>query len=201
MSELSPRVAWPFPSRDTDPWFDAFVDLIRAQDATAFAHREDRNLILSGGGLLTWSAAGGLTWDAAFQIFSPSTGFFTRLVPATLVPADGEVIRAEIVRAPGLNRNVNAEVAGIAQNTNDSLILGMRVGTSFYFRNGAVIKDGESMDAEDLFGGGSGGPDNFSYKTIPSGDTVTIPANQQMIVKGGVNISGTLNVLGELTLI
>jgi hypothetical protein len=43
-------------------------------------------------------------------------------------------------------------------------------------------------------------PENFSYKTVVSGNTVTIPTNQQMIVDGGITIatSGNLVILGEL---
>jgi len=47
-------------------------------------------------------------------------------------------------------------------------------------------------------GGGGGGLDNFSYETVPSGTTVTIPQYQQMIVVGGVNVEGTLDSIGEL---
>lgn len=43
--------------------------------------------------------------------------------------------------------------------------------------------------------------DNFSYKTIPTGTTVIIPANQQMIVQGDITIVGDLTITGQLTLI
>jgi len=49
-------------------------------------------------------------------------------------------------------------------------------------------------------GGGSGGTDNFSWKTIPTGATVTIPQYQQMIVIGGLELDGTLDMIGELML-
>jgi hypothetical protein len=49
--------------------------------------------------------------------------------------------------------------------------------------------------------GGGGGVDNFSYKTIPVGQTVVIPDNQQMIVLGGINIEGELDIEGELALL
>ena len=49
-------------------------------------------------------------------------------------------------------------------------------------------------------GGGGGGPDNFSWKTVPTGQTVTIPENQQMAVTGGLDLDGTLELEGELIL-
>lgn len=54
----------------------------------------------------------------------------------------------------------------------------------------------------DLVGSGSGGgsssPDNFSYKVISVGETVEIPANQQMLVDGHIRVLGHLLVSGEL---
>jgi hypothetical protein len=191
---------WPTPSLDTDPWFDAYEDQVRAQDASGFAAREDRNLILAGGGTLTWNTLTGLTWTDAFLVWSPSTGFFSRLVASTLLLLDGQIIRAEITRAPGQNVNALPEVANIALNTDNSLVLGLRVGTNFIFRNGALIKNGTTIDAEDLFSGG-GGDENFSYKAIIVDKVVTVPENQQMVVSGGITIDGELILDGELALI
>lgn len=49
-------------------------------------------------------------------------------------------------------------------------------------------------------GSGGGNPDNFSWKTIPTGETVVIPQYQQMIVIGGLELDGTLDLIGELVL-
>ena len=49
-------------------------------------------------------------------------------------------------------------------------------------------------------GGGTGGIDNFSWKTVPVGEVVTVPTNQQMAVFGGVEVDGTLDLEGELIL-
>lgn len=200
MADLSPRMLWPFASENQDPWHDAYVDQLRAQDASGFAAREDRNLILAGGGTLTWNTVTGLTWTSAFLVWSPSTGFFSVLVPSTLLPLAGQIIRAEITRAPGQNVNVLPEVANIALNTDNSLVLGLRSGTNFIFRNGALIKNGTTIEAEDLFGGG-GGDDNFSYKVVVVDKSVTVPEHQQMVVSGGFTLDGELILDGELALI
>lgn len=42
---------------------------------------------------------------------------------------------------------------------------------------------------------------NFSYKKIESLTTITIPAGQQMIVKGRINIKGKLIIKGQLALV
>lgn len=157
MSELSPRMNWTYPSRDEDPWWERFVDFVRSMDASGFASREDRNVILSGGGTLTWNVGVGLTWTEPFQVFSPSTGFFTYIAPSTALVAEGEVIRFDIVRSPGQNNTVAAVVAPFAENNDNSLLLGMRVGDYFYFRSGQAIADGTTIVSDDFFSGGGGG--------------------------------------------
>lgn len=187
---------WTFPSEEEDPWYDRFVDFIRSLDASGFAAREDRNIILSGGGTISWDTGTGLTWTSPFRIFSPSTGFFTLLQPTTIALADGEVIRFDVVRHPGQNNNVAPESAPYAKNTDNSMLLGMRVGDNFYFRSGQAMGDGDSFTELELFGGGAGG--SFSWKIIPAGTSVTIPTNQQMVLVGGITIDGELNIEGEL---
>ena len=158
MSELSPRMSWTYPSRDEDPWWDRFVDFVRSMDASGFAAREDRNVILSGGGTLSWDAgSAGLEWTQPFRFFSPSTGYFTLVAPAVLAPADGEVIRFDIVRHPGMSNQVAAEVAPYAENTDNSMLLGVRYGGYFYFRTGLSIADGTVIAADDFWQGGGGG--------------------------------------------
>jgi hypothetical protein len=49
-------------------------------------------------------------------------------------------------------------------------------------------------------GSGGSGNDNFSWQTVPSGQTVVVPQYQQMIVIGGIDVDGTLDLIGELIL-
>jgi hypothetical protein len=48
---------------------------------------------------------------------------------------------------------------------------------------------------------GGSGTDNFSYKTVPAGQTVIIPEYQQMTVIGGLELEGELDLIGELVLL
>lgn len=81
--------------------------------------------------------------------------------------------------------------------------------TSFLTRVGFVTETREgntdfgwASKLNPLIRAGSGGlgNDNFSYQTIPSGQTVTIPQYQQMIVFGGLDLEGELDLIGELIL-
>jgi hypothetical protein len=61
--------------------------------------------------------------------------------------------------------------------------------------------DGLLLDFMRSLSSGAIGANNFSYKTVDVADVVTIPEKQQMIVSGGAEIYGTLNVYGELILL
>lgn len=50
-------------------------------------------------------------------------------------------------------------------------------------------------------GGSGSGVDNFSYKKIPSGDTVTIPVNQVMLLASNIEVEGNLVTDGDLEMI
>lgn len=76
-----------------------------------------------------------------------------------------------------------------------------RVGFVTETREGDV-SFGWATKLNPLIRNGSGGSaDNFSWKTIPNGATVTIPQYQQMIVVGGLDLDGTLDAIGELVLL
>jgi hypothetical protein len=57
---------------------------------------------------------------------------------------------------------------------------------------------GKNLPAQ---GGGAAGPDNFSYKKIFNGNTVTIPVDQVMITPVLIDVEGILEVIGDLFLI
>jgi len=146
MSQLSPRMGWPFPSRDEDPWVNTFEDFVRASDASGFAHREDRNLLLMGGGSLAFdSVANTLSWDADMEILSPTTGFVTRIAPATVTMTETQALVVEMKRALGENHLTTATVAGYASNTNNSVLLAFRRGGRLYFRNGVTLTSGVAV--------------------------------------------------------
>lgn len=42
---------------------------------------------------------------------------------------------------------------------------------------------------------------NFSFKTVVVNSVLTIPVNQQMLVSGGFNVLGTVNLFGEIVLL
>lgn len=147
MAEQSPRMQWPYPAENEDPWWDTFQDFIRAADSSVFAARDDRNLILMGGGTVAFNAGtGSLSWSSQIEIFSPNSGFLNLIPAGNIVLADGQVFRARLTRAPGANTNVsNQQAASFAENSDNSIVLCIRRGSTIYWRNGLLVTAGTSV--------------------------------------------------------
>jgi hypothetical protein len=192
------RMKWPYPAENTEPHFDALVSFFTQQDASGYAAREDRHIICQKGGPITFNATTGvLSWGSDIEILAAITGFNWRILTGQVTVDDAELVYVDLVRAPTQNRTVAPIVAGQVPSTDTALIIGIRRGNKFYFRSGALLGSGETLD--DIAPGGAG--DNFSYKTVAPGVTITVPEHQQMIVHGGMNVYGTVNLIGEIVLL
>jgi hypothetical protein len=145
------KMQWPYPNKDSDPWFDRFDSMVTAQDASGYASREDRHARISGGGVVSFDAAGGaFSWSEDIEILSPISGFKI-IVPAdSLVVEDGESVVVDVTRSPTSNVVAAAYVAGNTPNTDNAYTILVRSGSSVYLANGSSVADGESIS---LFGG------------------------------------------------
>jgi hypothetical protein len=138
---------WPFPARDSDPWYETFDSMVDAQDASGYASREDRQLILGGGDDVTFDAsANQLTWSADIEVFSTISGFKLLVPAATVTILDGEILYAVLTRAPQLNNTITNVVASTVPNTDDAFALAIRRGTTVYWRHGSKVETGETVN-------------------------------------------------------
>lgn len=200
----TPRAHLPYPDEQTDPWWQKFLDLVQAIDANVFAEWEDRNLLVMGGGIVSWNAiTETLTWADIIEFNSAPTGFLWRVLAGSMLVRDGEYVYFQAIRSP-INNVAVGFYAGSQvptspnQNPTDSVMVAYRRGTLMYFRNGAVLDHEESGE---IFEDGPGGLENFSYKTVIPSKTLLIPKYQQMIVSGGFEVDGTVILAGEIVLI
>jgi hypothetical protein len=166
---VSTRMKWAIPREGSDPWYDAFIGLIQAIDATAFTFREDRNTIIMGGGTMALVGST-LSWTSAIEVFSPIRGILGTLPanPAGITLEDGEIFYVTLTRHPSSNYSLESKKAfRISPNDIDYLI-GLRRGDRIYFRNGDVLKNGDSFEllstggGPGTGGGGTGGQDAFA---------------------------------------
>lgn len=165
----SPRMSWPYPAEFTKQWFEAFKVFVEALDASGFASREDRHLILSGGNVVSWDGASStLQWTGAINLVSPITGFQVQVEAASITVEDGQVVYAVLTRAPTRNVTVEAVIAGQVPNTDTAITLAVRVGSRIYWRNGLLLDSGESVtNLGAKQGGGGGSPLQVDDEGVP----------------------------------
>jgi len=138
------RMKWPVPP-EQGFWYEAFVSLLEAIDQSAYAGREDRNLVLMGGGTFSWNAGTNtLTWGSAIQILSAVAGSLCVLPSGSITLLDGQVAYILLVRNPVGNPTVSIEVGNSAPSNDSATVVCVRRGSQIYFRNGNVLKDGMS---------------------------------------------------------
>lgn len=145
----TPRIKIPYPSSNKDNWYNDFVSMINAVDSSLYASREDRNLILMGGGTISFSISGDvgtLTWDDTIEILSASTGFIWEIPADSIELNDNELFYVTLTRSPIENVELDPEQADVITSSDDKLVIGVFKTDRVYFRNGDVIFDGESFD-------------------------------------------------------
>lgn len=146
MPNTTPLVKITYPSENEDPFFPSFVSMMSALDTALYALREDRGLILMGGGLFTFTSSSGvLTWASEIDIFSPLTGFKIYIAAGQVTLNDGQCFYIATTRNPSGNTAATMVVGSTVPATDDNqLLIGIRKGTTVYFRNGRTINDGDN---------------------------------------------------------
>jgi hypothetical protein len=157
----TPRMKWPIPRKDNPQWYDQLVDMMNAADASSFAAREDRNALCLGGGTFTFTVSSGqVTWSAAIEVLAASTGFAWQVPANSASLSEGQVMYLQLPRAPTDNTIVSAiTVSNLASVTDGdgAFVLAVRRNNLLYFRNGAVMADGDSFAVFAESGGSGGG--------------------------------------------
>lgn len=139
------KMLWPYPTKDSDPWFAGFESMTGAMDASGYAAREDRNILISGGGTVSFTASSGLlTWSAGIVLMSPISGFKLTLPAGSATLVDGAQLYVNATRAPTGNLSLAPFVAPQVPNTDSAMLLAVRNGSAVYFRNGSEVGDGQS---------------------------------------------------------
>ena len=200
----TPRMNWPFPNEDQEPWYEALANFAASLDVSGFASREDRQLILIGGGTITWDAGTStLTWTEVIRVISPISGFLLSIAAGSVTIADGQVLYATLVRAPTRNLTVEATVENQVPQSDSAYLLAARVGDDIYWRNGTAMGDGDSISGVTIRNLGSGGKDWQADLASPYLYTqAPVPVEEvvgQGVFDGSRPSAGTVFAFGMLT--
>lgn len=190
MSQNSPRMQWPYPTREDDPWFDTFEDFIRANDASGFAAREDRSIIWAGGGTLTWTLSSEtLEWTGVINVYSPIGAHLLQIEADSIADwADGEVVYVVLTRQPLENVTATLVKASQLPSTDNAMSLAVRIGSVIYFRTGISLGDGDTATGIAPVPGGGGGS---ALEVEDEGISVDAAVVNMDFVGGGVVASQT----------
>lgn len=167
----TPRMLFPYPREHEEPFYDSFVAFVEALDASGFASREDRHITLMGGGLVSLSEEGELSWAQDIELLAAITGFLWRVPAGSIQMVEGGLLYVDLVRAPTLNVVVPINVGSQVPSTDSTLLLGAMRGGRLYFRNGQSIALGESRN---IFEGEA----DFGSVGQIIRNTVTVSANK-----------------------
>lgn len=168
MTVNSARMGWPYPSRDDDPWYDAFEDFVQAVDASGFAHREDRSIIWSGGGTLSWDlGTETLEWTGTISVYSPLSSRLIQIAADSLVDIiDGEVIYTTLTRQPLSNQTATLTKGNQVPSNDNAMALAVRIGDVIFFRTGFSLGDGDTSAGVAPLPGGGGSDPNAIHDNI-----------------------------------
>lgn len=192
------KMIWPFPNKDSDPWFEQFETMVTAMDSSGYAAREDRNIIFGGGGDVTWdSGTGNLTWMAPIVAYSMIAGFKLSIPAGSINIPDTQVLYINLTRHPLTNASLAVAAANTVPNTNDAMALAVRVGTTIYWRWGSKIETGETLN---LFGVPGTGSESDIYERaatfgVPIGSSTDEATLGRTVVQGSL-----IGVSAEITL-
>jgi hypothetical protein len=146
----TPKLLWPYPDRDVDPWYDSFQSMVEAQDASVYSSREDRHAIMGGTGKVSFnSGTGVLASDSNIYIYSPITGYRFTLLPFSTTILSGQIIYVNLVRSPITSLNLTVLVSNSAPNSDGAFTLAIRQDGDVYFRNGSRVSNGDDKNIFD----------------------------------------------------
>jgi len=192
MTVSSPRMQWPYPTREDDPWYEFFQDYINSADASGFAAREDRSIIWAGGGTVSWDLASEtLEWTGEIDVYSPIGSRLLQIDAGSIADlAEGEVVYVVLTRQPLENISATLVKASQLPSNDNAMSLAVRIGDVIYFRTGISLGDGDTADGIAPVPGGAG------LEVEDEGVSVD-PAVSKMDFVGG-NITATQTAPGEV---
>lgn len=147
MPNKSTRMKWSFPSEGSNPWYEAFNAMVSAMDASGYASREDRHLVMMEGGTVTFTATTGLvTWSSPIEILGAITGFRWSISAGSISLLDGEMLYVDLSRSPTKDTSVTLTKASKVPSSDEALFLAIRRNNRVYWRDGKVLQNGDSVE-------------------------------------------------------
>ena len=206
MTLSSPRMQWPYPARDDDPWYDYFSEFVLALDASGYAHREDRSLIWAGGGTLSWDlATETFAWTDTINVYSPIGSRLLQVAAGSVADwAVGEVVYLTLTRQPLQNLSASLVKNNQLPSTDNTVAVGVRIGDAIFLQTGISLGDGDTAEGISPVPGAGGGVGSYvdiggTYSYVEAATPVEEVVGQTAF-NGALAVgAATLNVMVTLS--
>lgn len=149
----SSNINHPIPDFGQKGFYEDFTQLVDSLDESDYASRTDRNLAVIGGGTVSMSTSGEVSWTDDFQFIDNITGnegvLSSDQSPVTLNP--GDVAWVNVVRGPVSDYELDIKVSsGSIPNTHKSQALFARYGDKLWIRGRETIDFGNVSSNSDI---------------------------------------------------
>lgn len=136
----------PIPDANRLEWYDQFLAFASSIDEADYSARDDRNVVIFGGGTFAVSAFGNVTWTEDVTFRHGTSGFNGTLSSDAvgILLGDGDWVYADLVRGPaGAYPLTPVKASGALPATNKAYALMARFGNVVWIRHlGFVILGG-----------------------------------------------------------
>jgi len=144
----SRRIGHPYPDANVRDWVDQFESLIASLDASDYAAREDRNILVAGGAPLEISSTGSVSWGSELLVFYGSRGVSGTLPPGSVDLDEGEIAYVDLVRYPGGQHELALNTTTSSAPSSDSaLVLFYRSDDGVWVRDSGFHELGSLVNA------------------------------------------------------
>lgn len=169
----TPLLGWVTPAPENSHWYEDFIGLVEAIEASVYAGVEDRNLIIHGGGDIAFDAGtGAVSWSSTLYCDGFGTGYRVTIAAGSRILADGQSLVVDLVRAPSADTAASTAVrTSLGAAKSAQVRLCKRVGARLYWRFGSVQPAGTTTIAA-MGAGGAG----LSDDVVDALDAADAPA-------------------------
>jgi len=141
------KLQHPIPEQNRLEWYDQFLALTASLDEADFSSRDDRNVVIFGGGTFTFSESGRVNWTQAVTFRHGSSGY-NGILPLDddtgITMEDGDWVYVDLVRGPAGEYPLTPyKTSGALPATNKAYAFMARLGDVLWIRHlGFVLLGG-----------------------------------------------------------
>lgn len=138
--KTTPRVGLIYPTEYTPNWYNMYESHMLQLDAALYASREDRGIILMGGGVVTWdSTTGDLTFSEDALVVGPIVGTIGTITADTFTIGEGEFAYVDVTRYASAGYALEVVVTTTVPNTDNALLIAYRKDDFLWLRGVGVL--------------------------------------------------------------